>query len=338
MRKYKTAVVFTGSGGTISQEVAIVDQLIKSGKLTLDEEDTFLAATGTGAITLAAVNACFRKDNPCSWDTFYKEIFLESFSDEDVFLKVDPIHWITLPQRKKINELLHEAGFSTISDLPFDSAILATSIYGGKSSWIKSNSTKVKDLELSDIVMASSAIPVLFPTQQLNSVTGRLSTKFEGAHHEGAMLGILHKFRRLIKRIVLEHGTFEQLFIISPKRSYDYNLMIEHDLSLMLPQERFQFNQFLNNISLNGFLSFLIKIQKANSKRNIAKTISVSLPEFEPDYGLLDFSNQSEKYVTVRNWFENNPDRLALEIASFIKEIAFIPSFSDKYFSKSEFD
>jgi hypothetical protein len=334
MKRYKTAVIFTGSGGTISQEVAIVDQLVKSGKLTLNEHDTFLAASGSGAVNLLAINACFREEKPCSWDNFYKETFLKTIADEETFIKVDPIHWITLPQRKKINELINEAEFSTISGLPFDSAILATSMNENKSIWLKSTSRKERDLNLTDIIMASSAIPVLFPTQQLNVVDNGFSTKFIGAYYEGSMPGLFHKFKKQLKKITLEHGSFEQIFIISPKRLFDYSKFLNHDLSMMLPQEKFQFKQFLNQISLHGFLAFLIKLQKANSKKSLSKSIMVSIPEMEDNFGLLDYSDQICKYEVVTNWFNQNPNRLTVDISTYINEIAFIPSFSENYYSK----
>jgi hypothetical protein len=335
MKKLKTAVFLTGSGGTISQEVAIIDQLIKQGKLNFDENETLLIGSGSGALTLVAINACFRKDNPCSWEDFYKD-FIDTISDEETFIKVDPIHWITIPQRKKINELVAAAGFSRISDLPFNSVILTTSAGENKANWLKSNARKEKDLNLTDVLMASSAIPILFPTQQLNNQDDTYSTKFIGANCEGAMLGLFHKFRKQMKKIVLENGPFERIFIVSPSRLYDYNSTMNHDLSPMIPQEKYQINQFFNQISMHGFLTFLIKLQKANSKNNLAKQITVSIPESDDNFGLLDYSNQLEKYALVKNWLENNPDRLAVDISEYIKEAVYVPSFSDTYSSKDE--
>ncbi len=338
MKNYKTAVIFTGSGGTISQEVAILDQLIKTGKIELNEDNTLLIGSGSGALNLVAVNACFRKQAPCSWDNFYKGIFLPSITDNEIFIKVDPIHWITLPQRKKFAKLLNEAGFTTISDLPFDSIILTSVVNENKTKWMKSRAKKLDKLNLDDILMASSAVPVLFPSHQLNSNADSLHSKFLGAHYEGSACGLLNKFKKQLGRIVLEHGTFEQVFIISPKRLFDYSPVILHDLSMMIAQEKYQFNQFLNHISLHGFLTFLIKLQKNNSKNRLAKSISISIPEMDENVGLFDYSDQYDKYVMVKNWFEKNPERLAVDISAYIKEMAFVPSFSEKYYFDNDID
>ena len=156
------------------------------------------------------------------------------------------------------------------------------------------------------------------------------------AYYEGAMPGILQKFRKQLKKITMEHGPFDQIFIISPKRLYNYSPLINHDFSMMLPQERFQFNQFLNQVSLHGFLTFLIKLEKANSKNKLAKSISVSIPDIDEDFGLLDYSNQMDKYETTNKWMEENPARLTTDLSAFIKEIAFIPSFSEDFYSFRE--
>jgi len=328
MKKLKTAVFLTGSGGTISQEVAIIDQLIKQGKLKFDENDTFLAGFGSGALTLVAINACFRKDNPCSWDDFYKD-FLNSISDDEIFIKVHPTQWLTHPQRKDINLFLKIAGFNSISDLPFNSAILTSSFNEKKTLWLKSTSKKCKELDISDILMASSAIPVLFPPQQLNCLNYTSPTSFSGAYSEGAMFGIFHKIKKQLKKIVDENGPFEEIIIISPKRDYNNSPIKNHDLSALSYSEKVEFNNYMDQISLFGFLSFLSKIQKLNSKKKIARSIKVSYPEINNEFELLDFSNQLIKHDVVEKWLEKNPEKLTINLETRIKELVNIPSIDE---------
>jgi hypothetical protein len=328
MKKLKTAVFLTGSGGTISQEVAIIDQLIKQGKLTFDEDETFLAGFGSGALTLVAINACFRKDNPCSWNDFYKD-FLSSISDDEIFIKVHPTQWLTHPQRKDINLFLKIAGLNSISDLPFNSAILTSSLNEKKTLWLKSTSKKCKELEISDILMASTAIPVLFPPQQLNSIDHSSLTPYNGAYSEGATFGIFHKLKKQLKKIVAENGPFEDIIIISPNRNYDNSPIKNHDLSALSYSEKVELNNYLDQISLFGFLSFLRKIQKLNFKRKIARSIVVSYPEIKDDFELLDYSNQIPKYEAVNKWLEKNQEKLSINLETRIKELTNIPSIDE---------
>jgi hypothetical protein len=328
MKKLKTAVFLTGSGGTISQEVAIIDQLIKQGKLKFDENETFLAGFGSGALTLVAINSCFRKDKPCSWDDFYKD-FLNSISDDEIFIKIHPTQWLTHPQRKDMNLFLKIAGFNSISDLPFNSAIITSSANEKKTFWLKSTSKKCKELDISDILMASSAIPILFPPQQLNCINVTSLSPFSGSYSEGAAFGIFHKLKKQMKKIVEENGPFEEIIIISPKRDSDFSLVRNHDLSKLSYSEKVEFNNYLDQISLFGFLAFLSKIQKINSKKKIARSIMVSYPEMKDNFELLDFSDQLQKYNVVEQWIEQNPEKLAIDLEIRIKELANITSLNE---------
>jgi hypothetical protein len=328
MKKLKTAVFLTGSGGTISQEVAIIDQLIKQGKLKFDENETFLAGFGSGALNLVAINACFRKDKPCSWVDFYMD-FLNSISDEEIFIKVHPTQWLTHPQRKDINLFLKITRFNSFSDMPFNSAILTSSSNEKKTYWLKSSSKKCKELDVSDILMASSAIPVLFPPQQLNCITQSSISPFSGAYSEGATFGIFHKLKKQMKKIVAENGPFDEIIIISPNRNYENSPIKNHDLSALSYSEKVELNNYLDQISLFGFLTFLSKIQKINSKKKIARSIMVSYPEINIDFDLLDYSKQLIKYDAVEKWFEKNPEKLSVDLDIRMKELANIPSLDE---------
>jgi len=322
MSNIKTAIFLTGSGGNISQEVAIIDQLIQQKRVNLNSENTWLFASGTSAITLVAINACFRKENPCSWENYFKSIFLETLSDDEIFLKVHPIQWSTHPMRKKIQQLLKITGFNRIADLPFHSTILTTSVNRGKTTWLKSSSAKHANGDLCDIIMASSAIPVLFPPQVINSVFDLPLEIKEGTYAEGAAYGIYNNFRKQLKKINQEHGTIDELFIVSPQRDFAplHNSM--HNLKGMTRNEWVEYETFLERISLNNFLESLIELNETNKKKKYARSIVVSLPETGRVFNLLDFANQQKKYNHVQNWVEYNPDRLAMELGQFCEGIS----------------
>lgn len=322
MSKLKNALLLSSSGGSLSQEVAIIDLLINQKKIEINEDETFLAGFGSGALTLVALNACFRKNNPCSWEKFFKEDFLNSISNEEIFIKIHPIHWSTLPLRRKISEFMTESGYSKISDLPFVSNILAFSVDMQKTIWLKSNSIKEASSDLSDIMMATSAIPVLFPPQQINSVNNDRLSIPDGAYIEGAMEGIFKKVKRQLKEVVSENGQFEKLFIVSPQRHFESDIITPYNYHRMNLDEKDNFSDYLDNISMSGFLQFLKKLQRANSKKKIAKSIYVCMPEMASSLDLLDFSDQSVKYKETYEWFELNMSRLMVELDEFVAEKA----------------
>jgi hypothetical protein len=320
MSKLKNALLLSSSGGSLSQEVAIIDLLLNQKKIEINEDDTFIAGFGSGALTLVALNACFRKDNPCSWDVFFKEGFLNSISDEETFIKIHPIHWSTLPLRRKIAEFLTDSGYAKVADLPFVSTILAFSVDMQKTIWLKSNNQKEASGDLSDILMATSAIPVLFPSQQINSINEDRISIPDGAYIEGAMEGIFKKVKRQLKEVVNDNGPFEKLFIVSPQRHFESDIITPYNYHRMTLDEKDNFSDYLDNISMTGFLRFLNKLQRANSKKKIAKSIFVCMPEMLSSLDLLDFSDQRVKYKETYEWFELNMSRLMVELDEFVAE------------------
>jgi predicted esterase len=78
MTKFKKAIMLTGAAARISQEVALFDKLQErsANPLQIDEQDTFLAGFSSGSLNLAALNACFRKDAPLGWKSYYQETIL----------------------------------------------------------------------------------------------------------------------------------------------------------------------------------------------------------------------------------------------------------------------
>jgi uncharacterized protein (DUF2132 family) len=327
----KRAIIFTGSGRTLSQETAIIDQLIKRNRLMPTPEDTFIAGFGSGALNAIAINACFRSENPCSWNNFYKALFVKNIKDEEVFLKVHPVNWNTHPLRKNLNSLLNVTGLQKLSDLPFNTSIATSLQYHSKTQWINSKSLKHAYINISDLLMATMAIPVLFPPQQINMLNDMPSFIPDGSYVEGATNGIGNKFKKHMKKILGANGPFDELYIISPARNNNNNNNNNnkpaHNLSLMNIEEKIEFNDFMENVSLNAFLKFLITLQNMNSKGKVAREIYMCIPQPRTTPNILDFNMQTENYNLVYNWFENNPDELAIDLKKYILSITYSPSF-----------
>lgn len=326
MSHTKSALMLTGSGGTLSQEVAIIDQLIQKNKIEINQKHTMLFASGTSTINAVAINACFCKNSSCSWENYYKNIFLETLSDDEIYMKVHPVQWSTHAMRNKLKMLLDKAGFNAISELPFLTSLLISSSSRTKTTWMKSRSAKHENGDLCDILMASSAIPVLFPPQVINSIQDLPLQIKEGTYQDGNSNGIFFNFRKQLKKIISTHHKIDELFIISPQRTIDPASIIAQKFSGMTMEEQETFGDFLNHISLNGFLAFLLELQVANKNNKIAGKIYVTIPETLEHYPLLDFNNQGIKYQTIYNWFDQNPDKLAVELETFCERISLIPS------------
>ncbi|MFA9392652.1 MAG: patatin-like phospholipase family protein [Prolixibacteraceae bacterium] len=333
MKNTKSALLLSGSGGNISQEVAIIDQLIKTERIQLNQKDTILVASGTSATTAVAINACFRKEHPCSWDNYYKSIFLETLENDEVFMKVHPVQWSTHAMRNKLTMLLRTAGFSQISDLPFHTSLLISSTQRNKTTWIKSKSKKHENGDLIDILMASAALPVLFPPQVINSVYDLPLQIKEGTYAEGAHNGLFFNFRKQLKKIIAENYSIDELFVLSPQRAIDPATNIPDKLSAMTFDEKTTLDNFMEQISLHEFLVFLNDLKQANHKHKFARKISVTLPETGKIYPITDFANQNSKYKMITKWLDENPDKLCVELNEFCENITLIPSTIPVYLS-----
>lgn len=326
MSHTKSALLLTGSGGYLAQEVAIVDQLIQQNKIEINQKHTMLFASGTSAITAVAINACFSKGSSCSWENYYKSIFLETLSNDEVFMKVHPVQWSTHALRTKLKMFLKIAGFNAISELPFFTSLLISSTNRPKTVWLKSRSAKHENGDLVDILMASSAIPVLFPPHVINSILDLPLQIKEGTYRDGNYNGIFFNFRKQLKKIIATNHKIDELFILSPQRTIDPLSIVASKFPEMTAEEQETFTTYLNRISLNEFLAFLLELREANRKHKIAGKITVTLPETLQNYSLLDFNHQNRKYQEIYNWLEANPNQLAVDLEEFCKNISLIPS------------
>ncbi len=320
MKNLKNAILLTGAAARISQEVALIDQLIQKEGLEIHEESTYLAGYSSGALNVLAVNACFRKENPISWDQFYKNEILESLRNEDIYIKTHPIYWDTLPLRRTIKMFLKKAGLKKLGDLPFQSGILAFNLDKMKTYWPNNLESKFMNIELCDLLMASTAIPVHFPSQRINGIGGLSTGLPDGIYSDGGTGGTFKRFKRHFKDIVNTNTKFDTLHIISPMRDnneIEYNklnrLKFDHNTDNQL------INDFFGHMSMQGFLKFLKKLHKANKKYKLANNIYVSMPNMENNTAILDFSCQMDKYDAVKSWCESNPEDLAINLDRFLE-------------------
>lgn len=325
MKNLTNAILLTGAAARISQEVALIDSLVNQKGLTIDEDSTYLAGFSSGALNLMAINACFRKENPLSWDDFYKDEILNELTNDDVYIKTHPIHWDTLPLRKTIKMFLKNARVKKLSDLPFHTNIIAFNIDKMKTYWAESSKFKNSNIDLCDLLMASTAIPVLFPPQRINSVNELTTGLPGGIYSDGGTGGTFKRFKRNLKKVVKSNSVFEDLHIISPMRETDeiiYNSL--HKLNFEHENDTQMFNDYFGNLSMHGFIKFLRKLQKANNQTKLANNIYVSMPNMKNNTDILDFSGQMDKYEAVSSWCSSNPEDVAINLDRFLERFEFL--------------
>ena len=167
------ALIITGAAARIPQEAALLQALDERGLL---EDLVFISGDSSGALNAVALNAI--KSGHMSWGR-YQEI-LSGIRNEDIFIQSGrKIPVDTSPFRRLLSRVVEkEMGFATIGELPIATAITITGLsdLGIDKTAYRMCSQKINpesdpSLSLVDILMASTAFPVVFPPARIERAT-----------------------------------------------------------------------------------------------------------------------------------------------------------------------
>lgn len=324
----KNALLLTGAAARISQEVALVDKLIEFNGLELSPEKTMLAGFSSGALNIGAINACFREINPLSWDKYFKDEVLFKIKTKDVFVKNRFIPVETSPLRNLLTNFLGQGNLNNINDCTFDSFILAFSVWRLTTIWTSNIYNRHSGIKLINLLMATSAIPLIFPDQSIEPSSKKARRFIRGRFVDGGTGGSFRRFEKHLKKYVRLNGEFENIYIVSPMREISNEDFEELD-KIIPSSQMFKISAkdlgimkvFLDMISKNGFDSFIKRFYNWTNKNKIAKNIFICIPGMNDNYPLLNFDRQEKQYQAVCNWVNENPDKLTIPIAEYAMDI-----------------
>ncbi|MBN2263847.1 MAG: patatin-like phospholipase family protein [Prolixibacteraceae bacterium] len=322
----KNALFLTGAAARISQEVALVDKLIELKNLELSSDKTMLAGFSSGALNIGAINACFRNNNPLSWDKYFKEEVLFKIKTKDVFVKNRFIPVDTSPLRNLLNNFLGQGNLKKIDDCTFDSFILAFSVWRLTTVWASNIYNRHSGINLTNLLMATSAIPLIFPDQSIEPTSKKARRFIRGRFVDGGTGGSFRRFEKHLKKYVRQNGEFENLYIVSPMREVSNEDFEELD-KIIPSSQMFKLSSkdlgimkvFLDMISQNGFDTFIKRFYKWSNRNKIASNIFICIPGMSDNYPLLNFDRQEKQYQSVCQWVDENPDKLAIPIDEYAK-------------------
>lgn len=323
---FSKAVFLTGAAARISQEVALLDQLIAQQHLSINQADTLVAGFSSGSLNLLGINGCFRANNPLDWDKDYKEGILWGLQNNDVYVKdTDKLKlhiFDTTPLRATVNAFLQKQGIANVSDLPFHSYVLTFSDQVLKTQWATNIGGAQNSLVLSDLFMASTAIPIVFPAQQIANV-GATRNFPEGKFSDGGTGGSFKQFEDNFGPLVLQQGGLDDLYIISPMRQDGTAELAEMKAAFEGGDYKSGLKDALGklaaSISFGGFFKFLTALDAWNDANNGAiKNISVNIPRMANNFGILDFTQEKPQYDATVSWVQNNPSDFNVPLKTFI--------------------
>lgn len=323
----KNALFLTGAAARISQEVAIIDKLRELHRLEISQDNTMIAGFSSGALNTAAINACFRNDDPLDWDKYFKEKILFDVNNQKVYKQNKFIPLDTKPLRKTVGDFLADGNLKTVNDLSFQSLILTFSYLRFTTVWISNLFNRHKTIDLLDLMMATTAIPMLFPDQSIRNEDDSVNKFTRGRFADGGMGGSFKRFEYYLKRYIRENGSLNKLYIVSPMREVtdsDYEelhkMIPASDMFKMDLKEIRLLRIFMEMISQNGFDTFVKRFHKWTRKKQIANEIYVCIPKMKTNYPILNFNKQKEQYEAVCDWINQNPDKLAIPLDEYVKQ------------------
>jgi predicted acylesterase/phospholipase RssA len=297
------AVIMTGAAARIPQEAALLEELEKRGLL---KNLVFISGVSSGALNSVVLNGIL--SGRMTWDE-YKSI-LYNLNNNDVFVqngKKFPVN--TLPARELYKKVVEERlGFNTIGDLPFMTGISFTHL---KDLDMKKNvyricSRKINEetdttLNLVDIIMASSAFPIVFPPVRISNA----KTIPDMDYVDGGIGEDHVPYHSLLEFEKFRGAGVERVYIIS--RKSDSIPEISEELKGLGINDKGVFDKL--GISLDAILNKgIIKRLKdyAADAPELVPLTYVWIPEFKADFLLFNFDNLKEQYALTSQWAKNH--------------------------------
>jgi predicted acylesterase/phospholipase RssA len=294
-----TAIVITGAAARIPQEAALLEQLYKSGEL---KDVSFISGASSGALNTVVLNAIL--SGRISWKQYKSILF--SITNAQVFIrKTSELPLDTDPLRKLIGRIVNDSlRYYKVGDLPFASAISATNVQikalEGRTLRFSNrdiNPESNPELDLVDVLMASAAIPLVFPPVRLNlpDISHQVTFIDGGVAEDHIPFEAAREFE---KQTGIE---FERMIIVSRKN------IPETDIEPELKNMGIKDTKLLEKLGVSvqkfskvGFIKKLIYLQLSDPE--LAARTYVYVPDFEKDFPMLDFSNFKEQYRVSSIW------------------------------------
>ena len=205
-----------------------------------------------------------------------------------------------------------------MSDLSFDTNVLVFSEGKNKTIWVGSRFAKNRSILLSDLLMATTAVPVIFPSCYIHGANDESTGIPDVKYSEGSTEGVLKRFKKNLKKQIAFNGPFGAIYILSPERRLNSYAQLEPSFSAMADVEKLKLEEFCKQLSLESFLKFLVKFRKVNKGRKFASKIFICMPNLQKTQDMFEFGHQKLKYDEVVRWAEKTSNDLSIEIDTFL--------------------
>jgi predicted acylesterase/phospholipase RssA len=298
-----TAIVITGAAARIVQEAALLEHLDKTGWL---RNVCFISGTSSGALNTVMLNAVLQKK--ISWEHYNSLLF--ELNNDDIYIKTDkslPVN--NEPYHNLLTHIVNDSlGYRIMGDLPFNSSMSISDVdlfppfsKTYRLSNIKINPESNPAFNLVDVLMASTAIPVIFPPVRFKESFGLPNSSFiDGGLGEDHI-----PYTAVLQFEKYRNYGVDTLIIVS--RKSDINPEFKNELlNLGNNDSRIsgRLNYRIENLARNSFIKSMRVLQQKYPE--LAERTYVFIPDFPEDFALLDFSNLKKQYMVCASWAESH--------------------------------
>ena len=309
-----TALVITGAAARIVQEAALLENLQKKGWFT---NICFISGTSSGAINTVMLNGIL--ENKFTWERYHSILF--KLTNKDIFIRTGrslPVN--NAPLQNLLKTVVNDSlGYKSIGDLPFRSSISISAVdllppfsETYRLCNLQINNESNPAFNLVETLLASTAIPILFPAAHFHESFGLPKSSFV----DGGFSNDHIPFEAVLQFEKFRGFGVDTLIIVS--RKSDTKQGIQHEVEKFGNTDSRTFaklSYWIDNLAMNGFIRSMKEIQKDYPE--LAARTFVYIPDFEENFALLDFSEMKHQYDVTATWAETHKP---VPLNQFLKE------------------
>jgi len=294
-----TAIVITGAAARIAQEAALLEQLERSGWLN---DVCFISGSSSGALNAVILNAIL--DKKFTWERYQSILF--TLTDDKIYVRNEKSLPVNVnPFRSLLIRVVNDSlGYSRIGDLPVHSSISVSDILAlpphadtYRLSNIKINQESNPEIDLVEALMATSAIPLIFPPAKFNDSSGLPRSSFI----DGGLAEDHLPYTAVLQFEKLRQTGVDTLIIVSRKSDIQPNMKDElQNLGINESRLSGKLRLWFEGMAKSGFIKSMKQLQKQYP--DLAKHTFVYIPDFEENFPLLNFNNMQQQYSVTAAW------------------------------------
>lgn len=313
-----TAIIITGAAARIPQEAALLEQLYNTGEM---KDVVFISGVSSGALNAVILNAIL--DRKYTWKRYRNLLF--SMNNQSVFYAShDPLPVNTEPLRQLLTTVLHDTlGYYKLKDLPYPTSLSTVSL--SLKSWAdltyrlsnrKINAESDPELDLVEVLMASTAFPIAFPPARFTNSP----TLPKGRFIDGGTTSDYIPYRAVLEFEKFSGHNLDRMIIISRKLDSEEGLRAELlNMGINRLDLLDKLGIEIEDLAQRSFFRGLESLMK--DAPVLSEKTTVYVPEIPGEYPLFDFSHMKEQYTASRNWAQINKP---VPLAEFFKRGKFI--------------